>query len=95
MIAITATLVAKEGQEAAFEAVASELAGKVRAEEPGCLLYVLCKTDTPRTYVFMERYQDEAALDAHRRTDHFRSLGRKLGEHMDGPPTVVRMREVG
>jgi quinol monooxygenase YgiN len=95
MIAITATLLAKAGQEADFEAVAMELAAQVRAHEPGCLLYQPCRTETPRTYVFIERYADEAALQAHRKTEHFRRLGRQLGEHMDGAPQIARLQELG
>jgi quinol monooxygenase YgiN len=52
------------------------------------------ETETPGTYVFMERYVDQAAVDAHRATDHFKTLGRKMGEYMDGRPEVLRLREV-
>ncbi len=94
MIAVVATLIAKEGHEAQLEAVAGELAAKVRANEPGCLLYILCKADAPRTYMFLERYQDQTAIEAHRKTEHFRTLGRQLGEHLDGPPTISRLTVV-
>ena len=44
--------------------------------------------------VFMERYEDEAAVEAHRAAPHFKDLGRKMGEFMDGRPQVVRLRAV-
>ena len=91
---IIATIKAKSGQEAQFQACALELAAAVRANEPGCLLYTLSKGDDPSTFVFMERYADEAALVAHRGTEHFKLLGRAMGAFMDGPPTVQRMVEV-
>lgn len=94
MISIIATLTAKEGAEADFEAVAKELAAAVNANEEGCLFYALHKADAPRTYVFIERYRDEAAIEAHRKTDHFRSLGRKMGEFMDGRPVVQRLAQI-
>ena len=71
-----------------------ELVAKVTANEPGCTLYALHHGETPGTYVFLERYVDQAAVDAHRATDYFKTLGRKMGEYMDGRPEVVRLREV-
>ena len=50
--------------------------------------------DDPLTYVFMERYKDEDATKAHRAAEHFKTLGRAMGEHMDGGPQVLRMQEV-
>ena len=50
--------------------------------------------EAPHTYVFMERYVDQAAVEAHRATDYFKALGRKMGEFMDGRAEVLRLREV-
>ena len=75
-------------------AVAKELAAKVNAEEPGCKLYQLCKASDPDTYVFMERYADQAAVEAHRGTAHFKELGRKMGAFMDGRPNVMVLQEL-
>ena len=41
MLGIVATLRVKPGMEKEFEAVATELVAKVRANEPGCALYAL------------------------------------------------------
>jgi quinol monooxygenase YgiN len=43
----------------------------------------------------MERYADQAAVDAHRGTEYFKALGRKMGEYMDGRAEVMRLREIG
>jgi quinol monooxygenase YgiN len=94
MIAVVATLRTKPGAGADFEAVAKELMAKVHANEPGCKLYQLCKSDEADTYVFIERYADQAALDAHRGTPHFKELGRKMGEFMAGRPEVKILQEV-
>lgn len=93
-LSVVAKIKVKDGQQAAFEAVATKLAAAVNANEPGCLLYTLNKGDDPTTYVFLERYKDEDAVKAHRASDHFRSLGREMGAFMDGPPEVVRLNEV-
>ena len=94
MLGVVATLKVKPGMEAEFEKVAKELVAKVNASEKGCKLYTLHKAEAPGTYVFMERYTDQAAVDAHRATDYFKTLGRKMGEYMDGRPEVLRLTEV-
>ncbi len=94
MIGIVATLKIKPGMKKAFEAVAKELVAKVNANEPGCRLYALHHGEQPNTYVFMERYADQAAVDAHRASDYFKALGRKMGEYLDGRAEVLRLREV-
>jgi quinol monooxygenase YgiN len=94
MIGVIATLKVKDGQQADFETTAMRLVAAVRANEPGCLTYALHRTDDPLTYVFLERYQDQDAIEAHRKTDHFRQIGREMGAFMDGPPQVQRMAEV-
>lgn len=95
MLGVVATIKVKPGTGAQFEAAAKELVAKVQASEPGCKLYVLHRAEAADTYVFLERYVDEAAVDAHRRTDYFKSIGRKMGEFMDGPPQILRLTEVG
>lgn len=95
MIGIVATIKVKPGMEKAFEVAAKELVAKVNASEPGCTLYALHHGEAPQTYVFMERYADQAAVDAHRGTEHFKALGSKMGEYMDGRAEVIRLREVG
>ena len=94
MIGNVATLKAKDGEQAAFETVAKELAAAVNANEPGCLFYALHRTDDPTTYVMMERYTDMAAVEAHRGTDHFKEIGRRMGPHMDGRPEVQILHQV-
>ena len=94
MLATIATLKIKDGHQAQFEEIAKKLVAAVNANEPGCKLYTLNQGDDPLTYVFMERYDDQAAVEAHRKSEHFRTLGRAMGEHMDGPPQIVRLKEV-
>jgi len=91
---IVATLKIKPGEEAAFEAIARKLVAAVNANEAGCMLYTLNKGDDPLTYVFMERYRDEAAVQAHRATEHYRTYGKEMGTHLDGAPVILRMMEV-
>jgi quinol monooxygenase YgiN len=89
MIGIVATLKVQEGKGPDFEAVFLELAGKVRANEPGNVFYQLTKSRADAdTYKVLELYKDQDALSAHGQTDHFKDLGRKMGAFMAGRPDV-------
>lgn len=94
MLAVIARIKVKPGMEGEFEAVATELAAKVNASEPGCRLYTLCRAAAPHTYVFLERYADEEAVAAHRASAHFKELGRKMGQFLDGTPEIERFTEI-
>jgi quinol monooxygenase YgiN len=95
MLGVVATIKIKEGKGAEFEKVATELVNKVNENEKGCLLYQLYYGEVPNTYVLMERYADEAAVGAHRGTEYFKTLGRAMGEFMDGKPIIQRFKQVG
>jgi quinol monooxygenase YgiN len=69
---VIATWVAKEGEE---EAVANLLRVNARASEaePGCREFkVYREKEQPRTFVLYEIYDDEAAFQAHRESEHFK-----------------------
>ncbi|HVE04541.1 MAG TPA: putative quinol monooxygenase [Rhizomicrobium sp.] len=88
-VGVVATIKIKPDTNEAFEAVAREMMAAVRANEPGNKLYQFCKSKTePTTYVVMELYNDQAALEAHGKSDHFRSIGPKMGPSMAGRPDV-------
>lgn len=96
MIGAYAVLTVHEGKQAEFEAVAKELEAAVNANEPGIILYKLFKLrDSTTQYAFMEQYQDQAAVEAHRSAEHFKRLGRAMGPFLNGAPTVTRMDLVG
>ena len=91
MLAAIATLRAKEGSEADFLAVAQELAVAVNANEEGFLSYEIFQGENPQTFIFIERYKDEAATEAHRNSDHFKTIGARMGPFMAGRPDVQRL----
>lgn len=93
MPVVVATIKVKSGQGAEFEAVAKQLEAAVNANEPGCLMYQLCKGDEADTYYFVEQYKDADAIAAHRASDHFKTLGRQMGAFMDGAPGILRLQE--
>jgi quinol monooxygenase YgiN len=93
-IGVIATLRVQPGKEAEFEAVFAELAPAVAANEPGNSYYRLFRTDDAGVYKVMECYDDAAAVEAHRASDHFRTLGAKLGPCLAGAPEIERLSAV-
>lgn len=88
-IGVIATLTVQEGKNAEFEAVFTELARAVRENEPGNNYYELHQSrDNSQTYVVMEQYKDQAALDAHGQTDYFKAAGASMGGFMGGAPKI-------
>jgi quinol monooxygenase YgiN len=94
MMTVIATLRVKEGQEQEFEALASEMMKAVNENEEGCLYYQAHRTDDPQCYIFIERYKDEAATEAHRSSDHYRSIGARMGAHMAGRPEIQILHQI-
>jgi quinol monooxygenase YgiN len=89
MIGVIATLKVAEGKNAEFEAVFTDLAKQVRANEPGNLAYQLTKSRTdPQIYKVLELYKDQDALAAHGGTDYFKAAGAKMGPCMGGRPEI-------
>lgn len=93
MLAVVAQIKVKPGSESQFEELAKQLADASRQEE-GCLEYDLWRVEETGQYAFLERYKDTAAVEAHRKSDHFRQIGRAMGAFMDGAPTVTRLSSV-
>ena len=88
-IGVIATLKVQEGKGAELEAVFRELAEQVAANEPGNKLYRLTRTRADaNTYVVMELYDDQAAIEAHGKSDHFRAAGPKIGACLAGRPDI-------
>ena len=87
MIGVIATLKVMEGKGSEFEAIAKQLVEQVNSNEEGVIYYDLFKQDNT-TYVFLEKYKDQAALDVHQKTDYYKSLGAKLGVFLTAAPDI-------
>jgi quinol monooxygenase YgiN len=63
---------ASKGNE--VEAALKEMAALVKEQEPDCVLYEVNRSqDDPDEFLLYERYRDDAALEAHRETAHFKT----------------------
>jgi len=88
MIVLAVTWKAHSGKESEVARVFSILQSESR-QEPGCLMYVVHRGQEDRSRFFVyEQYRDQAALEAHRNTAHFKQYARgelaKLGERVEG-----------
>jgi len=92
MIIILARVKVHAASKNDFVALAGKLVEASRTE-PGCLGYELLAEEDGQ-FAFLERYVDEAAAAAHRKTDHFRTIGRALGPFVDGPVTAIKLLDL-
>ena len=94
MIGVIAKLNVKPEAAEEFEEVFLSLSEAVRANEPGCIMYQLCRDDDGN-YVVMEMYESEEALAAHGQSEHFKASGASFKGLMAGPPEIQRMQVIG
>ena len=88
-IGVIATLKIQDGKGADLEEAFRTLSEQVRANEPGNTFYQLCKSrEDANTYVVMELYADQAALEAHGASEHFKAAGPKIGPCLAGRPEI-------
>ncbi|MEL7482253.1 MAG: putative quinol monooxygenase [Pseudomonadota bacterium] len=89
MIGVVATLTIQDGKQAEFEAAAKDLMAKVKANEPGCTTYQLYKSKAgDTTYIFMEQYASQEALDSHGKTEYFQAAMPAMGACLAGAPDI-------
>ena len=88
-IGLIARFSIKADKKSEFEGIFAELEAKVKANESGCNFYSLHQSrEDDSKYVVLEQYVDQAALDAHGKSDYFKSLGAKMGGCMAGRPEI-------
>ena len=89
MIGVVAVLKVQVDKAADFEKVFLDLAAKVKANEPGCIVYQLTKSKTEAgVYKVLELYASEDALKAHGSSDYFKAAGAAMGPFMAGRPEI-------
>lgn len=95
MLSVIANIPVKEEACEEFETGFAGSAATVLANEPGCLLYQLCKDpQTKGKYTVLELYADRDALDLHSK-NHAENRNPKLPEMLDGALVVSVLSVVG
>lgn len=86
---IGAHLKIKADQVDAFVAAAKDVIAASRAE-PGCIGYTLYQDPyEPTAFFFFEQWKDQAAIDFHFGTPHFKAFGDKLKDMADGAADIT------
>lgn len=87
---VVARYLAKPGKEEALKAVLSALIAPSR-REIGCYQYdLLVNPGDPRDFCFVERWENDKALDLHRETDHLKAAIAQVEGLVDAPPDIRR-----
>ena len=88
-VKVIAFVSVKPGQEEAFIAAARDCIAASRAE-PGVLHYDLWRdVDGERRFVFNELYVDDAAVQAHMASDHFKAFGLAARDFAAARPSIT------
>lgn len=75
MIVLVAMYHCKAGKRDEVEVQLKRMAPLVKQHEPGCALYHACAAkDNPDLLLLYEHYVDQAALEEHRETPHFKEI---------------------
>jgi quinol monooxygenase YgiN len=89
-----AVLTAAPGRRDELRAALAALVAPTR-QEPGCRDYRLFElSDEPGTFQMHEAFDDEAALEAHRGTPHFRAFEARADELLGAPLRLVKLTAV-
>ena len=81
MRAIIAYLTEKPGKEAEFKEKMTAQAKRCLANETGCLQFdVVQDPKSPTRFVMLEVYKDDAAIQAHQDSQHFKDFRPVVGD---------------
>lgn len=89
-IHVVARFTARAGKEDELRAVLIALVPPTR-RELGCYQYdLMVEMHDPQRFCFVERWDDEEALEQHLRTDHMAQALRQLEDLVVEPPDIRR-----
>jgi len=88
MVVLTAVLTAVEGKAGIIEDEFKKLVPKV-LQDPGTLMYIVHRSvDDPNIFMVYEQYENQAAYEAHSKTEHFRAWGQAVRGMFAGRPEI-------
>ena len=85
---ITAKVFIKSGKESDFLSAAKVIVANTNKEE-GCLGYMVYQDPFEKTnFIFVERYKNQAAIDAHFAASYFKEFGTKIADITSNPMEI-------
>ena len=91
---IVATQRVLPGKESECEALFREAEAATLANDKGCLRYEWYRSETPQTYILLERWTDRAAVQAHLAAPHILAVREKLQGLVPEAFTFVRLTKL-
>ena len=89
---VVARFIAKAGKEDALKSVLTNAVAPTR-RELGCYQYdLLTNPQNAREFCFVERWENDKALDQHLETPHIKSMLAQVEDLVEGPPDIRRYR---
>jgi quinol monooxygenase YgiN len=89
MIALTAILRAKSGEEERLRELLVDVCARVERHEPGTAAYFIGRDpDEPTVFTTYERYVDRAAMDAHNASPAVKAFFDVATEVLDGAAVI-------
>lgn len=85
MIIIHAHLKVKPERREEFLEMTRALIAGSQAEEGNIMYRLFEEAGNPNSFVMVEKWKDQAAIDFHNQTDHFQSFVRTAPEFLQGP----------
>lgn len=93
MLALIVEFRIKSAHVAAFEAAITENARASREGEPGCRQFDVCRDpNDPQLFFLYELYNDQAAIDAHLRSAHFRAMDEQTANWIESKLVRLHVR---
>ena len=96
-VSVIASFLPKPGEEKNVEGILRGMIAPTRAEA-GCERYELYQgPGQPKSFVLFEIYSDQAALEAHRNTGHYKSYRARVSDLLNEPIKVqlLQVLDVG
>ena len=88
-IGVIATITIQEGKNSTFETEFLALAAQVNANEAGCVFYSLQRSKSnPLVYKVLEQYQTAADVEAHGKTEYFKTANKVLATMVAAAPEI-------
>jgi len=91
MIDLIVTLQVKPGMEEKAEDLLRQFEYEAAENEQGCLRYQWYKAEQPDLYYLLQRWTNQAALDAHYKAPHMATLMPRIAECTVGKYTTTRL----
>ena len=88
-IGVIATITIREGKNAEFEQLFTDLTEQVLANEPGAIFYALHRTKSDsQVYKVLEQYTSQEAVKAHGQTEYFLAASKAMGALVTAAPDI-------